>query len=172
MAPASEYDGKAEQPSGPAPKTETSNSRPRTTPAGMSEYPVFAFRLCRSERPGTSTVSTNVCEFVVPPTAITEGASPGESTELKVGVLTPSSPSFPAAATITIPALAAFSNACPDRSQGTPGGAPQAAPVSRGPVNAGPPLENDTISMPSLIASSNAWTITSSVVKSFTWGEP
>src|ERR1043166_781303 len=122
--------------------------------------------------PGTLTVSRNWWELVDAPAASTDGASAGELIELNVGKEEPSSPSLPAAATMIFPALAAFSKASALRSQGTPAGLPQAAPVASGPVKAGPPEENEMMSIPSLTASSSAWMMTSSNVESLTSGDP
>src|SRR6266852_8333934 len=92
--------------------------------------------------PLTRTPETQVCELVVAPTAIAEGAWPGESTVFMVGNLTPVSPSLPPAATTSKPALVAFSMATASGSQGVVPVRPQAAPSSSGPESAGPPRES------------------------------
>src|SRR5579872_7071249 len=82
------------------------------------------------------------------------------------------SPSLPAAITTTMPAWTAFSTAMASGSHGTPLGLPQMEPVSSGPVNAGPPNDNEATSMPSLSASSMARIMASSEAPSCTSGDP
>src|ERR1035441_8613358 len=68
--------------------------------------------------------------------------------------------------------LAAFSKAVASASHGVRAGAPQAAPVSSGPVTATPPLDMLITSMPSVTASLRAVIQTSSGGASLTEGDP
>src|ERR1700686_3163845 len=71
---------------------------------------------------------THRCELVVAPTAMADGASPGESMVFSVGNAVPVSPSFPPAQTTSMPARTAFSTAAASGSQGVVPVSPQAAP--------------------------------------------
>src|SRR5215831_1094307 len=101
-------------------------------------WPSIFWILDGTPPPLTRTPETQKCELVVAPTAMAEGVWPGESTLLIVGNLVPISPSLPPAATISKPALVAFSMAAASGSQGVSPVRPQAGPTSSGPESAGP----------------------------------
>ena len=110
--------------------------------------------------------------FTEAPTVIALGAVPGELIEFSVGISSPFSPSLPAATTTVNPRRIAFSTASTFKSQATLFVRLQIVPRSSGPHTDALPEDSDAISIPSRNAASNAATITSSKVVSFTPGDP